>query len=688
MSRKNPLLAPSTLPNQAPAFDKIKDKDYLPAIKAALKEARANIRAIKNNPGAPTFENTIVALETADEKLAVISSILRNQMAAASTPALTEIQKAITPLTVKFNTAVSMDQTIQKRIKHVWDKHNTDPALSTEQRTLLTWQYEGIRRSGGLLKGTAKARMKQINDESANLGTDFRENIKDSMKAFHLVVTDKARLKGLPDDAVQAAAETARKRGVEGYVFTLDGPSYAPVMDYADDRALREEIWRAYNTRAWNDKFDNQALLRKIVELDHEQAKLLGYKNTADFIIEDRMAEKVETVNNFLTKLLNVYKPSAEKELAELQEFTTAQGGPEKLMPWDVPYYAVKMKKEKFGFDDEDLKPYFPLDRVLEGCFQHFSKQFSISFNENKAYHVYAEDVRAFDVTDTKTGEHIGAFYIDLHPRDGKKPGAWMTLYRSQGLHQGQVERPITAIVCNFPAPLADKPSLLSHDDVLTLFHEMGHNLHGLLSDVIYKSSASPKVKWDAVELPSQVQENWAFTKETLDLIGGHWQTGEKIPDDLVQKLNDSKNFMAAYQGLRQVNMGILDMKWYTTDPEEIERKYGFDVFKFEEDATKDSRLFPMMAGPVSTSFSHIFAGGYAAGYHSYKWADVLAADAYNHLTERDTYDTERLSAYRKEFLAKGGSEHPAVLYRNFRGRDADPEALLRREGLLAPLVT
>lgn len=687
MARANPLLAPSTLPNQAPAFDKIQEKDYLPAFKAALKEARANIRALKKNPEQPTFDNTVVALETADEKLSVIAGILSNQMAASSTPTLTEIQKTVETLTTKFNTAVFMDKGIIKRVKQVWEKHHADTALTSEQKTLLNKQYDGIRRSGGLLKGPARERMKKINEESATLGTDFSENIKKSMQAYRLVVTDEARLKGLPDDAIQAAAERAKEKGVEGYVFTLDYPCYIPFMDYADDRSLREEVWRAFNTRAWKDEFDNQGLLRKIVELEHESASLLGYKNTAEFIVEDRMSETVENVNGFLKKLLDTYKPAAEKELAELQEFATANGGPEKLMPWDIPYYIVKMKEEKFGFSDEQLKPYLPLDRVLNGCFEHFSKKYGIKFNENNAYPVYADDVKAFDVSDEETGAYIGTFYTDFHPRKGKNPGAWMTLYRNQGLYQGTVQRPITAIVCNFPKPLADKPSLLSHDDVETLFHEMGHNLHGLLSDVTYKSLASPNVKWDTVELPSQVEENWTFTKETMDMISGHWQTGEKVPDDLIDKMNAAKNFMAGHYGLRQVNMGILDMTWYTTDPKEIDSKYGFDVFKFEEDATKGSRLAPMLAGPVSTAFSHIFAGGYAAGYHSYKWAQVLDADAYAYLTEREGYDTERLSAFRKEFLAKGGSEHPAVLYRNFRGRDADPDALLRREGLLAPKV-
>lgn len=684
MAATNPLLVPSDLPNHAPAFDKIRDEHYLPAIEKGLAEAKDELQALKSNPDAPTFDNTIIALENMGETLGHVMEILGNQISAAGTPELVEIKQTTAPQLAEFYSSVSMDEELFARIKAVWDKDHDNPKLTVEQRTLLKNTYDGFRRSGALLKGADKERMKDINIAFSTLGTQFNENIKNSMEAFSLVVDQEADLAGLPEDVVAAAKARADKKDMHGkWLFTLDYPSYGPFVTYADNRALREKIWRAFGCRAWKDQFDNQDTIKQIVSLSYESANLLGYKTPAHFVLEDRMSEKPETVFGFLDKLKAVYKPAAELELEALKEFAHKHGGPAELKPWDIAYYSEKMKEAVFGFSSEDLRPYFPLEKVLSGCFEHFSRQFGVTFTANKKYPVWAPDVKAFDVTDTKTKAFIGTFYADFHPRTGKKPGAWMTGYRSQGLFNGKIERPIIAIVCNFTEPLPDKPSLLTHDEVTTLFHEMGHAMHGLLSNVTYRSLASPNVKWDFVELPSQVQENWAYTRETLDLISGHWQTGERIPDDLFEKLNKSKNFMIALMGLRQVNLGLLDMTWYTTDPKAIESKYGFDVFKFEEEVTKDTRLFPMLSGPTSTSFGHIFGGGYASGYNSYKWAEVLDADAFYFLTEKSVYDEERLMRYRREVLERGGTEHPAILYRNFRGQDADPDALFRREGLL-----
>lgn len=685
MAATNPLLVPSPLPNGAPAFDKIKDRHYMPAIRAGLREAKAELKAIKDNPDEPTFENTIVALETMGETLSHVMEILGNQISAAATPKLVEIKQTTAPMLAQFYSGVAMDAKLFKRIKTVWDKNHDNPKLTTEQKTLLKNTYDGFRRSGALLKGTAKTRMKEINIAFSTLGTQFNENIKNSMEAYTMVIDKGADLSGLPDDVIAAAKARAEKKDLKGqWLFTLDYPSFGPFITYADNRALREKIWRAFGSRAWRDEFDNQDTIKQIVSLSYESANLLGYSTPAHFVLEDRMSEKPETVFGFLDKLKGAYKEAAIRDLEALKEFAAKNGGPAEPKPWDIAYYSEKMKEAVFGFSSEDLRPYFPLEKVLDGCFKHFSRQFGVTFTENKKYPVYAPDVKAFDVTDTKTKAFIGTFYADFHPRTGKKPGAWMTGYRSQGLYRGKIERPIIAIVCNFTEPLPDKPSLLTHDEVTTLFHEMGHAMHGLLSAVTYRSLASPNVKWDFVELPSQVQENWAYTRETLDLISGHWQTGEKIPDDLFRKLNDSKNFMIASMGLRQVNLGLLDMTWYTTNPQDIEKQYGFDVFKFEEEVTKGTRLFPMLAGPTSTSFSHIFGGGYASGYNSYKWAEVLDADAFYYMTEKSVYDEERLMKYRREILERGGTEHPAILYRNFRGQDADPDALLRREGLLS----
>lgn len=680
----NPLLIPSSLPNHAPAFDRIKDEHFAPAIAEGLKQAGDELKAIKNNKESPTFANTVIALENLGETLGHVMEILGNQISAAGTPALVEIKQEAAPQLAAFYSSLAMDGDLFARIKTVWDENHDSASLTVEQKTLLKNTYDGFRRSGALLGAPEKARMKEINIAASTLGTRFNENIKDSMEAFSLVVDKEEYLAGLPEDVIAAAKARADKKGQPGkWLFTLDYPSYGPFVTYADNRDLRETMWRAFGTRAWKDDFDNQDTIKQIISLSYESATLLGYRTPAHFVLEDRMSEKPETVFDFLTKLKAAYKPAAQRDLDALKEFARQNNGSAALMPWDIAYYSEKMKESVFGFSSEDLRPYFPLDKVLSGCFEHFSRQFGVTFTENKAYPVYAADVKAFDVTDTKSGSFVGTFYADFHPRTGKKPGAWMTGYRSQGLYHGKIERPVIAIVCNFTEPLPDKPSLLTHDEVTTLFHEMGHAMHGLLSNVTYRSLASPNVKWDFVELPSQVQENWAYTRETLDLISGHWQTGEKIPDDLFEKLNKSKNFMVASMGLRQVNLGWLDMSWYTTDPQDIEKQYGFDVFKFEEDITKDTRLFPMLAGPTSTSFSHIFGGGYASGYNSYKWAEVLDADAFYFMTENAVYDEERLMRYRREILERGGTEHPAILYRNFRGHDADPDALLRREGLL-----
>lgn len=680
----NPLLTPSSLPNQAPAFDKIKDEHYRPAIEQGLKEVKAEFEALKNNPDAPTFENTVIALENMGEALGHVMEILGNQVSAAGTPALVEIKQETAPQLAEFYSSVAMDEKLFARIKAVWDKDQNNPKLTAEQKTLLKNTYDGFRRSGALLEGADKERMKEINIAFSTLGTQFNENIKDSMEAFTLVLDKESELAGLPEDVIAAAAARAEKKDMpEKWLFTLDYPSFGPFVTYADNRALREVLWRAFSTRAWKDDFDNQSTIKQIVSLSYESANLLGYKTPAHYVLEDRMSEKPETVFGFLDKLKGAYRNAAMRDLEALKDFAVKNGGPADLKPWDIAYYSEKMKEFVFGFSSEDLRPYFPLEKVLSGCFEHFSRQFGVTFTENKKYPVWADDVKAFDVIDTKTKAFIGTFYADFHPRTGKKPGAWMTGYRSQGLYNGKIERPIIAIVCNFTEPLPDKPSLLTHDEVTTLFHEMGHAMHGLLSNVTYRSLSGTSVKWDFVELPSQVQENWAYTRETLDLISGHWQTGEKIPDDLFEKLNKAKNFMVASMGLRQVNLGLLDMTWYTTDPKQIESQYGFDVFKFEEEVTKDTRLFPMLAGPTSTSFSHIFGGGYASGYNSYKWAEVLDADAFSFMTERKIYDEERLMKYRREILERGGTEHPSILYRNFRGKDADPDALLRREGLL-----
>lgn len=674
----NPLLAPFTAPHEAPPFDRIKEEHYLPAVKAAIEEARAHIEAIKANPAAADFANTIEALETSSERLGIVAGIFYNQLSAAGTDKLERLAEDIGPLNANFSSDVALDPEIFARVKAVWDRRET-LNLRRDQYILLDDSYKGFVRGGALLDEEKKQRLREVNEKLSVLGPAFNNNVKKSSDAFQLVIEKQQDLAGLPETAVAGAAHAAEEKGLAGkWVITLDYPSFGPFVTYADNRALREQVWRAFSSRAYNDQFDNCALIKQIISLRDERAKLLGYEHHADFVLERRMAKSPETVFEFLNKMLETYKPAAEKDLAELKEFARTIGGPDEIMPWDVGYYSEKLKQKLFDFSSEDFRPYFPLTETLEGVFTHFTKLFGLEFKKAGNIPVWHEDVVVYEVTDKTDGRFIGLLYGDFFPRTGKKQGAWMTSYRSQGLHDGKIMRPLVAIVCNFTKPTKDRPSLITFDEVETLFHEMGHAVHMLVSDVTYASQSGTSVLWDFVELPSQVQENWASTKETLDLFARHYETGETIPAELIGKLNRSKNFMTGWAGLRQTGFSLMDMAWHTADPDMIDR-----VADFEDEAIKDARLFPRLAGPSSTSFSHIFGGGYAAGYYSYKWAEVLDADTFELFEEKGLYDQATAQAYRNEILARGGSEEPHVLYRNFRGRDADPAALLRREGLL-----
>lgn len=676
----NPLLKLSDLPNHAPHFDTIKEEHFMPAVEAAIEEARANIEKIKTNSEAPSFENTIVALETASETLGAVTSIFYNALSANSTDGLHALAEKIGPINSNFSSDVLLDADLFARVKAVHDQNEETPlGLTPEQEMLLTESYRGFVRGGALLDEEKQKRLRAVNERLSVLSPSFMNNVQKSAEAFEMVIEDEADLAGLPDSAIGMAAHAAAEKGYESkWLFTLDYPSYVPFVQYADNRELREKIWRAFGSRAYGDDYDNCGNIKEIVSLRDERAKLLGYKNHADYVLERRMAEKPQAVWEFLDKLKDSYLSAAKKDLEELEEFAAEIDSPSPLQPWDVGYYSEKLKQKLFDFSSEDFRPYFPLEKVLDGCFAHFSKLFDIRFERNEAYPVWHKDVTAYDVFDKQTGTFTGTFYADFFPRSGKKPGAWMTSYRDQGLFHGKVERPVIAIVCNFTKPTADKPSLLTFGEVETLFHEMGHAMHGMLADTTYASLAGTNVLWDFVELPSQLQENWCYKKETLDMISGHYETGEKIPQDLIDKLNKAKNFMVGWGGLRQVNFARLDMFWHTANPADIK-----SVEEFEDEHSKETSLFPRLAGPFSCSFTHLFAGGYAAGYYSYKWAEVLDADTFEAFLEEGLYNTETAHRYRDEILSRGGSEHPKVLYERFRGRDADPNALLRREGLI-----
>ena len=675
----NILLSNSTLPYEAPPFDKIKEADYLPAIKAAIDEAKVNIEAIKNNASPADFENTIVALECASESLGTVSSIFYNQLSASGTDGLEKLAEEIGPLSANFSSDVSLDADLFARIKEVHDKKDSLD-LNVEEQTLLEDTYKGFVRSGALLDEDKKSRLREISEEMSTLGPAFMNNATKSAEAFELIIEDKADLTGLPDTALAGAKQLAEDKGYDGkWLITLDYPSFGPFVTYADNRELRERVWRAFSNRAYGDEFDNCDNIINIVRLRDEKAKLLDYKHHADYVLERRMAKSPETVINFLNKLLEVYKPAAKKELQQLKNFAAESGFEGDIMPWDVGYYSEKLKQKLFDYSSEELRPYFQLDKVLDGVFMHFSKLLGLNFKLANNVPTWHKDVMAYEVSDRDSGKSVGLLYADFYPRSGKKSGAWKTSYRDQGLQNGAIKEPIVAIVCNFTKPTKGTPSLLSFGEVTTLFHEMGHATHALLSNVTYSSHAGTSVLWDFVELPSQAQENWAYKKETLDMFATHYKTGEKIPEELINKVNKAKNFMVGFGGLRQISLGLMDIRWHSTDPSTIT-----DVAKFEDEATADTRLFPRLAGPTSSSFSHIFAGGYAAGYYSYKWAEVLDADTFELFEEEGLYNPKTAQKYIKEILSRGGSEQPEILYRRFRGRDADPDSLLRREGLLS----
>lgn len=670
---QNPLLEISDLPNHAPPFDRVKTDHYMPAVEQAIVMAKDNIQAIKDNTDAPTFDNTIVAFETSSDILGQTTSIFYNALSAVGGDDLQELAEQIGPMTSAFSSDIYLDQDLFARVKTVYDMGTA--GMSDEDQMLLTETYKSFERAGALLDDDKKTRLRDINAKLSVLAPTFINNATKSAEAFELVIDNEKDLSGLPDGQIEAAKMAATERGHDGkWLFTLDYPSFGPFLQYADNRALRETIWRANSNKAYGDAWDNCDTIKEIVALKHERAQLLGYDTHAAYVLSERMAETPDTVHDFLNTLKTAYKPAAEKEFEALKAFA----GMDDLKPWDIGYYSEKLKEKTFNFSSEDFRPYFQLDKVLDGCFDHFTSLFGLTFKASDDYLVWHKDVKTYELFD-ENDAFVGTLYGDFHPRTGKKQGAWKTGYRAQGLFNGKNERPVIAIVCNFTKPTNDKPSLITFREVQTLFHEMGHAIHALVSDVTYPSLAGTNVKWDFVELPSQVQENWCYEKEMLDRFATHYETGEKIPADLIEKLNAAKNFMGGWAGLRQVRLGTLDMAYHTADPATIT-----DILEYERSVTKDLEFFSDDGGPISTSFAHIFGGGYSAGYYSYKWAEVLDADTFEAFKENGLYDQKTARDYRDKVLAKGGSKPPAVLYRDFRGRDADPKALLRREGLAA----
>lgn len=675
----NPLLVKFEAPFGTTPFDTIKNEHYMPALNEAIVASKKNIDAIKTNSEDASFENTIVALEQADSLLNTVATVFFNLTSAETNDELQEIAKEFSPVITAYSNEVMLDAALFAKVKAVFDKKDSFD-LNVEQTTLLEKSYKGFVRNGALLQGADKEKLKEIDAKMAKIKLEYGDNVLKETNDYLMVVESLEELAGLPDGAIEAAAITAKEKGHEGkWCFTLDYPSLIPLMTYADKREVREAISKANSFKACNgNEYDNTKNVLALATLRHDRANLLGYDSHSHFTLEERMAKNPETVFNFLKDIVTKAKPVAEKEIAELKEYAVSLGGPKDLQSWDSAYYSQKLKKEKFSIDDEVLKPYFKCENVIDGAFTVASKLYGLTFNERNDIPKYHEDVKTYEVLD-ENGDFVSVFYADFHPRAGKRNGAWMTSYREQSNINGEQVRPHISIVCNFTKPTDSKPSLLTFGEVTTLFHEFGHALHGMLADGTYSSLSGTNVFWDFVELPSQVLENWAFEKECLDLFALHYETGEKIPSDLIQKIKDSSAFHEGGATLRQVSFATLDMGWHSKNPESIS-----DVVAFEEEMMGDCRLLPAIEGAtMSSSFSHIFAGGYSSGYYSYKWAEVLDADAFELFKEKGIFNREVGTLFKDNVLSRGGSEHPMDLYKRFRGQEPSVDPLLKRGGLL-----
>lgn len=674
----NPLIEKFNTPFETAPFHLIQPIHYLPAIKEAIAMAKKEIETIKKEAN-PDFENTIVALDRAGEHLNTISAIFFNINAAETNEEIQALAREISPLITAHSNDILLDQALFQNIEKVHQKKD-QLQLTEEQQTLLEKTYKAFVRNGARLNEKEKARLREIDQELAQLSLKFGENVLAETNKFELVLEKEEDLLGLPEAIKEAAAQAAEEKGKSGkWIFTLAFPSYIPFITYAENRELRKQLFIAYNTKACKgDELDNQQNIHQILRLRNERATLLGYQTFADLVLEERMAKSADEVLTFLGNLLEKAKPKALEEVKELTEFAKNLDGIEKLEKWDFAYYAEKLKKRKFEVDDELLRPYFSLEKVIAGVFNTAEKLFDIRFVENKDIPKYHPDVNTYEVQDTN-GKHIAVFYADFFPRAGKRNGAWMTSFRGQKIMDGKDFRPHVSIVCNFTKPTKTKPSLLTFNEVTTLFHEFGHALHGMLADGTYESLSGTSVFWDFVELPSQIFENWCYEKACLDLFAAHYETGERIPEELIRKIKDAANFHQGYQTLRQISFGLLDMAYHRQDPSTIP-----NLAAFEKATMAPTSLLPEVEGTLmSTSFSHIFQGGYAAGYYSYKWAEVLDADAFELFLEKGIFDKETANAFKTHILSAGGSAHPSLLYRRFRGRDPRPEALLKRAGLL-----
>lgn len=670
----NPLLQDF---NTAP-FTQIKPEHYKPAIQEGIKIAKTEIDKIISNIDTPSFENTTVALDFTGSKLSRITSVFFNLNSAETNEEIQKIAQEVSPWLSEFRNDITLNEALFKRVKTVFDdKENL--VLTPEQEMLLENQYKSFSRNGANLKEADKSQLREIDAKLSKLSLQFGENVLAETNAFELHLTDDKKLSGLPESVKEAAREVAKSKEKTGYIFTLDYPSYIPFLTYADDRELRKKMAIAAGKKAFQEnKFNNEKIVLEIVNLRQQRANLLGYKTHAHFVLEERMAETPEKVIEFSNDLLEKAKPAAIKEFKNLSNYAKKLDGITQLQKWDGAYYSEKLKKELFNLDQEILKPYFQLENVIDGVFEIANRLFGLKFEEVNDIEKYHEDVKTYNVKDLD-GTFIAVFYADYHPRKGKRNGAWMTSYKPQQIKDDINERPHVSIVCNFTKPTATKPSLLTFNEVTTLFHEFGHALHGMLANTTYNSLSGTSVSWDFVELPSQVLENWCYEKEALELFAKHYETGEVIPMKYVEKIKESASFHEGMQTLRQLSFGLLDMKWHSENPSEIK-----SIKVFEKEAFAETKLYPDVdENAMSTAFSHIFQGGYSAGYYSYKWAEVLDADAFEYFLEKGIFDKEVASQFKDNILSKGGTEKPMTLYKRFRGQEPKPDALLKRAGLI-----
>ena len=672
----NPLLVESTAPHGAPQFTQITNEHYKPAFEQAVREARADIAAIVGNAQAPTFANTIEALEFSGRRLDRISNIFFNLNEAHTNDTMQALALELSPMLTEFSNDVSLDPKLFARVKAVYDRRES-LGLNAEQRRLLEKTYKGFARSGAALSDGDKKIYRELTARLSELSLQFNQNSLAATNAFTLHVTDPAVVGELPDFVREGMAAEAKERGLDGWVVTLQIPSMVPFMTYSSNRALKEKLWRAYNTRCVGGEFDNSAIVEEIADKRLQLAGLLGYETYADYVLEERMAESSPTVNAFLAELLDRAVEAARRDVETVAGYARAQGFDAELMPWDFGYYSEKLKHERYELSEELTKPYFQLENVRRGMFELANRLYGITLRENPEIPVYHPDVKAYEVFDAD-GSFLAVLYMDFFPRASKRGGAWMTEFRQQGVENGVETRPLISVVYNFTKPTDSLPSLLTFDEVTTMLHEFGHALHGIFAAGTYPSLTGTAGYRDFVELPSQIMENWAYEKEFLDLFAVDYRTGEKMPAELIRRILDAKNYLAAYSHIRQVAYGLCDMAWHS-----ISEPVKMPVVDFEKKAIARAQVLPYVDGQcTSTSFGHIFSGGYAAGYYSYKWAEVLEADAFSLFKEKGIFDRETAASFRENILSKGGSEHPMKLYVRFRGHKPDTQALFDKMGI------